>query len=131
MVTIIRGSYILLLSYNPCDIFTHFGVTEMHGLNITDCSLHINNENQSYIAGWSNFIPKESGEYTNSDPRFVFINLNRCNNEVWTICNIFHELMHHSLCLHDYDVENKEEEIISWADNETIEVYKIVKPLLK
>ena len=46
MVTIIRGSYILLLSYNPCDVFTHFGVTEMHGLNITDCSLHTNNENQ-------------------------------------------------------------------------------------
>jgi len=34
--------------------------------------------------------------------------------------------MHHSLWLHGYDVENSEEEIISWAELETIEIYKLL-----
>ena len=127
MIVIQRDSYQLLLSYNPCEIFDYFGFDEFHGLNKNDCELHLNNKDQAYIAGWCNFIPKESGEYSNNDPRYVFININRCNEDLWTICNLFHELMHQSFCLHDYDVDNKEEEIISWADNETMEVYKLLK----
>lgn len=129
MVTIFRGSYILLLSYNPCDVFTYFGVKEMHGLNIEDCKKHENSTKSSYIAGWSNFIPKESGDYQDGDPRFVFINLSRCNNTVETMGNIMHELMHRSFALHDYNLD-LEEEIISWAESESYEVYKLVKPFL-
>ena len=36
---------------------------------------------------------------------------------------VFHEMMHHSFWLHDYDV-NKEEEIITWAEYES---YKVIK----
>jgi hypothetical protein len=114
MKAIPRDSYLLLISHNPCDIFDYFNVDEMHGLNKVDCERHINNTEQSYIAGWSNFIP-------NTEDRFVFINLSRC-----TITLIMHELMHHSLWLHGYDVENSEEEIISWAELETIEINKLL-----
>jgi hypothetical protein len=38
---------------------------------------------------------------------------------------IFHELMHQSLWLHNYDID-KEEEIITWAEEES---YKVVKTL--
>ena len=126
MITIIRGTYILLLSYNPCDVFTYFNVTEMHGLNAQDCANHENTTQNAYIAGWSNFIPQESGVYKEDDPRFVFINLSRCTDDINTFGLIMHELMHRSFALHGYDTE-KEEEIITWAEEEAYEVFKIIK----
>ena len=94
MITIIRGTYILLLSYNPCEIFTYFNVEQMHGLNAIDCAAHKNTTESAYIAGWCNFIPKESGEYIDDDPRFVFINLSRCTDSVSTFGLIMHELIY-------------------------------------
>ena len=130
MITIIRGTYILLLSYNPCEVFTYFNVEEMHGLNTIDCATHPNTTDSAYIAGWSNFIPKESGEYTDDDPRFVFINLSRCTDSVSTFGLIMHELMHQSFALHNFNVD-KEEEIITWAEEEAYEVFKIVENEIK
>jgi hypothetical protein len=127
MITIFRGSYMLLLSYNPCDVFDYFNVAEMHGLNAKDCAAHENTTKSAYIAGWSNFVPKESGEYTDDDPRFVFINLSRCTDDVNTFGLIMHELMHHSFFLHDYNMD-REEEIITWAEEESYEVFNLVKP---
>jgi hypothetical protein len=129
MITIIRGSYILLLSYNPCDVFTYFNVTEMHGLNAIDCNAHENTTENAYFAGWSNFIPKESNAYNDNDPRFIFINLSRCTDEIHTFGLIMHELTHRSFAMHAYNIE-KEEEIITWAEEEAYDVYEIVKPLL-
>jgi len=126
MVTIIRAGYILLLSYNPCDIFTYYNVTEMHGLSITECQVHINTPQNAYIAGLSNYVPKESGVYYENDNRFVFINLNRCNNDVETMGLIMHEMMHQSFFMHNYDA-NKEEEIITWAEEEAYEIFKIIR----
>jgi len=130
MITIIRGTYILLLSYNPCDVFTYYNVEEMHGLNAIDCAAHKNTTEDAYIAGLCNFIPKESGEYIDDDPRFVFINLSRCTNSVSTFGLIMHELAHQSFALHNYDV-NKEEEIITWAEEEAYEVFKLIKNICK
>ncbi len=42
MITVFRGTYILLLSYNPCDVFDYFGVESMHGLSKTECMAHHN-----------------------------------------------------------------------------------------
>jgi hypothetical protein len=120
-----RGTYTLLLSQNPCEVFTYFDVDEMHGLNALDCANHKNTIEDAYMSGLCNFIPKESGEYTDDDARFVFINLSRCTDSVSTFGSIMHELMHQSFALHKYDV-NKEEEIITWAENESHEVYKII-----
>jgi hypothetical protein len=128
MITIFKTGYILLLSYNPCDVFTYFNVKEMHGLNAIDCAKHENTTESAYFAGWCNFIPKESGEYDQNDRRFIFINLSRCNDDTETMGLIMHEMMHQSLFVHNYDVANKEEEIITWAEEESYEVYKIVRP---
>ena len=116
---IVRENYILLLSYNPCEIFNYFNVDEMHGLSHKECESYPNTNEDSYIAGWSNFVPK-------TNERFVFINLSRCNTEIETFGLIMHELMHHSFFLHDYNSE-KEEEIITWAEEESYEVYEIIK----
>lgn len=118
MITIVRGSYLLLLSYNPCDVFTYFNVEEMHGLSLKECQAYNNTIADSYIAGWSNFIPRKVGL------RFVFINLSRCVSDIETFGLIIHELMHQSFWMH-----SEEEEIITWAELEAYEVFKIVKEI--
>jgi predicted aminopeptidase len=125
MITIMRGTYVLLLSYNPCDIFDYYNVNEMHGLNKADCAAHVNSTESAYIAGWTNYVPKASGEYDDDDPRFIFINLSRCTDTAHTVGLIMHEMMHQSFYLH-----KDEEEIITWAEEETYQVYDIIKPFL-
>jgi hypothetical protein len=128
MISYKRDGYELLLSYNPCEIFDYYNVDQMHGLNKVDCDDFDNTTESAYFAGWCNFIPKESGEYDQNDRRFIFINLSRCNDDTEAMGLIMHEMMHQSLFVHNYDVTNKEEEIITWAEEEAYEVYKIVRP---
>ena len=118
--------YTLILSYNPCDIFKYYNVTEMHGLNLADCEKHNNTTQSAYIAGLCNFVPKADNNYKNSDPKFVFINLSRCNTDIETFGLIMHEMMHQSFDVHDDDI-SKEEEIITWAETESYKVFEIVK----
>ena len=96
----------------------------MHGLNYNDCKAHVNSKEDAYMAGLSNFVPKESGEYTD-DERFVFINILRCTDSISTFALIMHEMMHHSFFIHNYNMD-LEEEIITWAENESHEIYKII-----
>ena len=118
MIEIKFALYTLLMSYNPCDIFTHYNVTEMHGLNLADCEKHNNTTESAYIAGWCNIIP-------NSDKHYVFINLSRCNTDIETFGLIMHEFTHLSFDIHNDDI-SKEEEIITWAENESYKVFEIV-----
>lgn len=121
-----RDTYTLLLSENPCDLFTYFNVIEMHGLNYTDCMAHVNTKDDAYIWGLANYIPKKDGNYKFGDERFIFINLLRYNDPLSTFGLIMHELMHHSFELHNYNLD-LEEDIITWAEHESHEVYKIIK----
>ena len=128
MLVIDRGSYDLLMNIDPCSIFTYYGVEEMHGLNLTDCRKHPNTKEGSYICGWANHIPHE-GQYHVSDRMFCFINLNRCNSELDLICNLYHELMHVAVNKYDENLEF-EEEMITWAEQETRELYELTKKLI-
>lgn len=119
MITIINDNYILLLSFNPCEIFEYYNTKEMHGLNAEDCKKHINNKEQSYIAGWCNLSP------INNSP-FVFINLNRCTDTIITTSTVFHEMMHLSGIIFNDDWINKEEEMITFAETETLKIVKIL-----
>ena len=98
----------------------------MHGLSIAECQNYNNSSKSAYIAGLSNFVPKKSGKYNKNDKRFVFINLSRCGNDVETMGLIMHEMMHHSFFIHNYNVD-KEEEIITWAENESYELFNLIK----
>ena len=119
MKTIQRNGYVLLLSKNPCEIFDHYKVDSMHGLRKKDCECHVNNSEQAYIAGWSNIAPDKTHE-------FVFINMSRANDDIELFALVMHELTHQSFSRHNYDI-NKEEEIITWAEEEAKEVYKLIK----
>jgi hypothetical protein len=126
MIVYKRKSYDLLISHDPNELFDYYEVEELHGLKAKDCKAHINDETQAYIAGLSNFVPESNYKFY-TDKRFIFINRMRCTDLIEATCLVFHECMHHSVWLFDYDFENKEEEIISWAEAETKEVIKLLK----
>lgn len=128
MLKINRKHYNLLLSIYPCDIFEYYGVDEMHGLNLKDCKAHANTTESSYICGLANHIP-HAGEYHVSDRMFVFINLNRCNSHLDLICNLYHELMHWAINHYNEDL-SFEEEMVTIAEQETREVYELIKYLI-
>jgi len=125
MIEIKRDGYLLLLGKSPCEIFTHFGVEEMHGLNHKDCMIYPNTKDDAYIWGLANYVPKNDKDYKFRDERFVFINLQRCADNYETYGGVFHELMHHSLEMHNYNMD-LEEEIISWAENESHQVFEFI-----
>ncbi len=125
MVEVQRDGYVLLLGKCPCDIFIHYGVEEMHGLSLSACKEYNNTSQDGYIWGLSNYIPKQNGEYNTGDNRFVFINLQRCGKNYETFGCVFHELMHHSLDSHYYNM-SLEESIITWAEIESHKVFNII-----
>jgi hypothetical protein len=111
----------LLISSNPCDIFRYYNVTELHGLTIKDCESYKNTETDAYIAGFCNLSPEGKP--------FLFINLSRCTDDVHTFALIFHEAMHLSGILFDGDWENIEEKMITFAEEEAHNIFKIIKQL--
>ena len=114
------GLYTLILSYNPCDIFKYYEVSEMHGLNLLHCQKYNNTTEDAYIAGWCNLSPKDNKP-------FVFINLSRCTNDIKTTGLVFHEMMH--LSGHKYQGcwDSDEENMITFAENETYKVVELIK----
>ena len=125
MITIKRNNYTLLLGENPCEIFNYYSIKEMHGLNIYDCEKYKNTKDDAYIWGWANYVPKENNNYNQGDKRYVFINLQRCGNNSETFAGVFHEMLHHSFEMHDCNMD-LEEEIITWAEKESHEVFSLV-----
>lgn len=111
--------YQLILSNNPCDIFSHFKVKKLHGLNFTDCKAYNNTNKDAYIAGLCNLIP-------NTNNMFIFLNTGRMNDCKEKMALIFHECMHLSLHHYNYDLMNKEEEIISWAEFEANKIFDLI-----
>lgn len=112
--------YDLILSHDPCYIFQHYGVEEMHGLNLKDCKAYNNTSEDSYISGWCNYVPKQS------DRMFVFINLSRCTNDLNLITTLNHEMIHYAFAHYNWDIKY-EEEIITLAEEEVKKIYKIIK----
>jgi hypothetical protein len=117
MFTIQREDYLLVLSDNPIHLFNHFNVKEMHGLYIDECE---------QIEGLCNYIPKENNQYELSDSYFVFINTSKQKDSIKLFALIMHEMMHMSFKKHSWDV-NQEEEIVTWAEEESYYVYEQLK----
>jgi hypothetical protein len=113
-------NYTLLLSKNPCDIFTYFDVEDLHGLNYKKCLSHKNTKESAYISGLMNVIPE-------TKKLFLFLNINRLGKGKEKMGLIMHETMHLSLEIHKHDVEKKEEEIITWGENEAYKIYDILE----
>lgn len=111
--------YTLILSKNPCDIFNYFDVEKLHGLNYKSCLSHKNTKDDAYLSGLTNIIP-ETKKY------FLFINTSRLGKGKEKMGLIMHETTHLSLLLYKYDVEKKEEEIITWAEKEAYKIFDLI-----
>lgn len=122
MIEITRPKYTLLLSHDPCEIFWHLGAAELHGLDYKSCKLYKNTTKDAYIAGWCNYFP-------NSDKFFVFINLSRCTNDLNTTLLINHEMFHAALIIYNWNMQH-EEKIVTWAEEETKQVFNLIKPFI-
>jgi hypothetical protein len=112
-------NYTLILSNDPCEIFTYLNVDELHGLSYEDCLSYDNTTKDAYIAGLSNIIP-------GTEKKFLFLNKSRLGNCKQKMGLIMHETMHLSLELHNHNIMEMEEEIISWAEEEAYKIFDLI-----
>jgi len=136
MKKIDMGKYVLLIGNNATEIFDYYKVPEMHGLNRKDAQAEEVDKtkgNGVYIYGWTNYDPEDK-KLTAKDPHKPFLFLNMGTFKRYSITEkaiaVMHETMHMSILLNNWDITDKEEEVIGFAEkeaNKIIEKLKTVK----
>lgn len=114
--------YDLLIGNDSVELFDYFGVNELHGLKRSDAVRYNETNDDAYIAGMTNFNPYDRLLTKNPKP-YTFINSKRLKNDFRDITLIFHELMHQALLQYDWNMD-LEEEMISWAEEQTNYIFK-------
>jgi len=118
------GKYILLIGNNATEVFDYYKVPEMHGLNRADAQAEEVDKtvgNGVYIYGLTNYDPADK-KLTAKAPYkpFLFINLGTFKKYSLTekATGVMHETMHMSILLNNWDIKDKEEEVITFAEEE-------------
>lgn len=118
------GKYILLIGNDATEIFDYYKVPEMHGLNRADAQAEEVDKttgNGVYIYGWTNYDPADK-KLTGKDPYkpFLFLNMGTFKKYSTTekATAIMHETMHMSILLNNWKIMDKEEEAITFAEEE-------------
>lgn len=118
------GKYILLIGKDATEIFDYYNVKEMHGLNRADAQAEEVDKtvgNGVYIYGLTNYDPADK-KLTAKAPYkpFLFINLGTFKKYSLTekATGVMHETMHMSILLNNWDIKDKEEEVITFAEEE-------------
>ena len=115
------GKYILLIGDDATEIFDYYKVDEMHGLNRKD---------GVYIYGLTNYDPADK-KLTAKDPYkpFLFLNMGtfRKYNITEKATAIMHETVHMSILLNNWNIKNKEEEVITYAEDEANKIIEKLK----
>ena len=119
VIKIPNKKYDLILGSSSEDLFNYYNVDFIHGLHLKDCKSYKETNEDAFISGMSN----ESPNKTISNKPYVFINLKRLNKTFKDYLLLFHEFMHLSFRIHNWNI-NKEEQIITWAELETIKTIK-------
>jgi len=124
MKKIDMGKYVLLLGNNATEIFDYYKVDEMHGLNRADAQaeeVDKSKGNGVYIYGWTNYDPADK-KLTAKDPHKPFLFLNMGTFKKYSATEkataVMHETMHMSILLNDWNIKDKEEEAIGFAEDE-------------
>ena len=127
------GKYLLIIGNNAADIFKYYNVEKMHGLNLNDdIEEEINKTvgNGVYIYGLTNYNPEDK-KLTAKAPfkPFLFLNMGTFKryspSEQATA--IMHETMHMSILLNNWDIRDKEEDAIGFAEEEANKIIKKIK----
>ncbi len=124
MKKIDMGKYILLIGNDATAVFDYYGVDKMHGLNRADAQAEEVDKttgNGVYIYGLTNYDPEDK-KLTAKAPYkpFLFINLGAFKKYSLTekATAIMHETMHMGILLNNWKIVDKEEEVISYAEEE-------------
>ena len=124
------GDYILLAGNDATEIFDYYSVDEMHGLNRKDAQAEEVDKtkgNGVYIYGWTNYDPADK-KLTAKAPYkpFLFINLGTFKKYSITekATAVMHETMHMAILLNNWKITDKEEEVISYAEEQANKIIK-------
>lgn len=118
--------FLLLLGNKSVDVFNYFNVEELHGLYKSQAEKYPETRDDAYIAGFCNYIPKPNNKYQYGDEVFIFINVSRLKNNMKDATLIMHETMHLSLMLHNWNIKDKEEQIITDAEKYANEILNYI-----
>ena len=129
------GDYILVIGKDATDIFKFYNVEEMHGLNLKDAQaeeIDKTKGNGVYIYGLTNYDPSDKKLTAKSpDKPFIFLNMGTFKrysaDEQKTA--IMHETMHLAILLNNWNIKDKEEEAITFAEDEANKIIKKLKTL--
>lgn len=137
MIEILRNQsgvkYTLLLSYDQCEIFSYLNVSNLHGLDLLECTKC----EHEYIIGWAN-------QYPDGIRHFLFLNMLSLSQMdcIERTAAIMHETSHiscewvftESRWLRPDELKvlrgDEEELQITWSEREAIEVCDIIEELL-
>jgi hypothetical protein len=118
------GKYILLIGNNATEIFDYYKVPEMHGLNRADAQAEEVDKtkgNGVYMYGLTNYDPADK-KLTAKAPHkpFLFLNMGTFKKYSTTekATAVMHETMHMSILLNNWNIKDKEEEAIQFAEDE-------------
>ena len=124
MKKIDMGKYILLVGNDSTEIFDYYKVPEMHGLNRADAQAEEVDKtvgNGVYIYGLTNYDPADK-KLTAKDPYKPFLFLNMGTFKKYNVTEkataVMHETMHMSILLNNWNIKDKEEEVITFAEDE-------------
>ena len=124
MKKIDMGKYVLLVGNDATEIFDHYKVPEMHGLNRADAQAEEVDKtkgNGVYIYGFTNYDPADK-KLTAKAPYkpFLFLNMGTFKKYSPTekATAVMHETMHMSILLNNWNIKDKEEEVITFAEDE-------------
>ena len=129
------GKYILVVGKDATDIFKFYDVKQMHGLNLKDAQAEEVDKtkgNGVYIYGLTNYNPLDKKLTAKSPYKpFIFLNMGtfkRYKAEEQKTA-IMHETMHMGILLNNWDIKDKEEEAIGFAEEEANKIIEKLKSL--
>jgi hypothetical protein len=133
MKKIDMGKYVVLIGNDATEIFDYYNVPEMHGLNRVDAQAEEVDKtkgNGVYIYGWTNYDPADK-KLTAKDPYkpFLFLNMGTFKKYSPTekATAVMHETMHMSILLNNWNIKDKEEEVITFAEEEANKIIEKLK----
>jgi hypothetical protein len=127
------GKYLLIIGNDATDIFKYYNVEKMHGLSLNEAiaeEIKKTVGNGVYIYGLTNYDPADK-KLTAKAPfkPFLFLNMGTFKryspSEQATA--IMHETMHMSILLNNWDIRDKEEEAIGFAEQEANKIINKIK----
>jgi len=129
------GKYLLIVGKDATDIFKYYNVKQMHGLNLKDAQAEEVDKtkgNGVYIYGLTNYDPADKKLIAKSPYKpFVFLNMGTFKKYSLSekATAVMHETMHISILLRDWNIKDKEEDAIGFAEEEANKIIDKLKKL--